>query len=101
MAVEPAIRVEEIDALRRLDTCTVSNAIETFQVRLRNAGFADARVKCIFDDLPQMVGCAARARLRPGGPPIAGFYHDSADWWKSILQIPAPRIAILEDLDER
>jgi 4-hydroxy-4-methyl-2-oxoglutarate aldolase len=101
MAVEPAIRVEEFDALRRLDTCTVSNAIETFQVRLRNAGFADARIGCIFEDLPPMVGYAATARLRTGEPPIAGFYHDRADWWKSILQIPAPRIAILEDLDER
>ena len=101
MAVEPAIRVEELDALRRLDTCTVSNAIETFQVRMRNAGFADGCVKCIFDDLPPMVGYAATARLRTGEPPIAGFYDDRADWWKSILQIPAPRIPILEDLDER
>jgi 4-hydroxy-4-methyl-2-oxoglutarate aldolase len=101
MAVEPAIRVDELDALRRLDTCTVSNAIETFQVRLRNAGFAAARVGCIFEDFPPMVGYAATARLRTGEPPIAGFYHDRADWWKSILQIPAPRIAILEDLDER
>ena len=101
MAVEPAIRVEELDALRRLDTCTVSNAIETFQIRLRNAGFTDARVGCIFEDFPPTVGYAATARLRTGEPPIAGFYDDRADWWKSILQIPPPRIAILEDLDER
>jgi 4-hydroxy-4-methyl-2-oxoglutarate aldolase len=101
MAVEPAIRVEELDALRRLDTCTVSNAIETFQIRLRNAGFTDARVGCIFEDFPPTVGYAATARLRTGEPPIAVFYDDRADWWKSILQIPEPRIAIVEDLDER
>jgi len=100
MAFEPAIAVEHLDALRRLDTCTVSNAIETFQVRLRNAGFADSRVRCVFEDLPPMVGYAATARLRSGEPPIAGFYHDRTDWWNSILQIPAPRIAVLEDLDE-
>jgi 4-hydroxy-4-methyl-2-oxoglutarate aldolase len=101
MALEPAIRVEELDALRRLDTCAVSNAIETFQVRLRNTGFADARIRCIFEDLPPMVGYAATARLRAGEPPIAGrTYEDRTDWWNSILQVPAPRIVVLEDLDK-
>jgi regulator of RNase E activity RraA len=91
---------EELQALRRIDTCTVSNAIETFEVRLRNAGFADARIRCMFEDFPPMVGYAATARLRTGEPPIAGhIYHDRADWWNSILQVPAPRIAVIEDID--
>lgn len=98
MALEPALPI--LNALQRLDTCTVSNAIETFQVRLRNAGFADARVRCIFQELPPMVGYAATARLRTGKPPIAGSFHDRTDWWKSILQIPPPRIVVLQDLDE-
>jgi 4-hydroxy-4-methyl-2-oxoglutarate aldolase len=100
MALEPTIPVEELDALRRLDTCTVSNAIETFQLRLRNAGFADARVSCIFEDFPPLVGYAATARLRTGEPPIAGFHHDRHEWWNSILQMPEPRIVVLQDLDE-
>ena len=101
MALEPASRVEDLDALRRLDTCTVSNAIETFELRLRNAGFADARIRCIFEDFPPMVGYAATARLRSGEPPIAGrIYVDRTDWWNSILQVPAPRIVVLEDLDK-
>jgi len=100
MALEPAIRAEELDALRRLDSCTVSNAIETFEVRLRNAGFADAHIRCMFKDLLPMIGYAATARLRTGQPPIAGFYHDRTDWWNSILQVPAPRIVVMEDLDE-
>ena len=100
MALEPAIPVEELDALRRLDTCMVSNAIETFQLRLRNAGFADSRVRCVFEDFPPLVGYAATARLRTGEPPIAGFYHDRHDWWNSILQVPLPRIVVLQDLDE-
>jgi 4-hydroxy-4-methyl-2-oxoglutarate aldolase len=100
MAFEPAIPVEQLDALRRLDTCTVSSAIETFQLRLRNAGFADARVSCIFQDFPPLVGYAATARLRTGEPPIAGFRHDRHDWWNSILQVPEPRIVVLQDMDE-
>ena len=67
MALEP-ISAEDLDALRRFDTCTVSNAIETFEVRLRNAGFADARIRCMFEDFPPMVGYAATAQLRSGEP---------------------------------
>ena len=100
MIVEPLIHEEVLDALRRLDTGTVSNAIETFDIRLRNTGFADERARCIFEDFPPMVGYAATARLRTGDPPIAGgSYHDRSDWWNSILQVPPPRIVALEDMD--
>jgi 4-hydroxy-4-methyl-2-oxoglutarate aldolase len=100
MALAP-ISVAELEALRGLDTCTVANAIEIFEVRLRNAGFADHRIRCMFEDFPPMVGYAATAQLRSGEPPIAGrIYMDRTDWWNSILEVPAPRIVVLEDLDE-
>jgi 4-hydroxy-4-methyl-2-oxoglutarate aldolase len=101
MVLEPLLRGDDFEALRRLDTCTVSNAIETFELRLRNTGFADARIRCMFHDLPPMVGYAATARLRAGEPPMqGGTYHDRTDWWTSILQVPAPRVVVLEDLDK-
>jgi 4-hydroxy-4-methyl-2-oxoglutarate aldolase len=27
-------------------------------------------------------------------------YRDRSDWWKSILEVPPPRIVVLEDLDK-
>ena len=94
-------RVEEIEALQQIDTCTVSNAIETFQLRLRNTGFADSSIRCMFDDWPPMVGYAATARLRTSeAPMVGGAYHDRSDWWESILKVPAPRIVVLEDQDQ-
>ena len=101
MALEPLVHIEDLEALRRLDTCTVSNAIEAFRIRLRNTGFADASIRCMFEDFPPMVGYAATARLRSGEPPIAGVsYRDRTDFWNSILQVPAPRIVVMEDLDK-
>lgn len=101
MATEHLIPQEVLDALQRLDTCTVSNAIETFDVRLRNTGFADARIRCMFEDLPPMVGYAATARLRTDDPPMTGgYYHDRSEWWNSILQVPPPRIVVLQDIDK-
>ncbi len=55
---------ELVDAFRRLDTCKVSNAIETFDVRLRNEGFADSTIRGLFDDLPPVIGHAVTARIR-------------------------------------
>jgi len=96
----PLVHEDVMGALRSIDTCVVSNAIETFDVRLRNAGFADARIRCMFEDLPPLVGYAATARLRAVDPPMSGrVYHDRTDWWKSILEIPHPRVVVLEDLD--
>jgi 4-hydroxy-4-methyl-2-oxoglutarate aldolase len=102
MALEDrALPNMEIAALQELDTCIVSDAIETFDVRLRNTGFADSSIHCMFEDFPPMVGYAATARLRTDEPPIVGrTYHDRADWWNSILQVPAPRIAVVEDIDK-
>jgi 4-hydroxy-4-methyl-2-oxoglutarate aldolase len=102
MPLEALLNREQLDALRQLDTCMVSNAIETFEVRLRNTGFTDRSIQCVFEEWPPLVGYAATARLRTGDAPITqGFYRDRTDWWKSILQIPGPRIVVIEDMDDR
>ena len=101
MPVAPLLTEEELDALRKFDTCMIANAIESFNVRLRNTGFADASVRCMFEDAPPMVGYAATARLRSGEPPIGrGTFRDRADFWNTILVVPAPRILVFEDLDD-
>ena len=101
MALVHSVTESDLAALRQIDTCMVANAIESFNVRLRNTGFADARVRCVFKDSPPTVGYAVTARLRSGEPPIGGgTFHDRADFWNSILQAPAPRILVLQDMDE-
>jgi regulator of RNase E activity RraA len=100
MRVAPSLTEEELNALRQFGTCMVANAIESFNVRLRNTGFADASIRCMFQDAPPMVGYAATARLRSGEPPIVGgSFRDRADFWNSILEIPTPRVLVLEDMD--
>ncbi|MGA7566347.1 MAG: RraA family protein, partial [Terriglobales bacterium] len=77
-----------------------SNAIEKFHARLRNTGFTDGSIRCMFPDAPPMVGYAVTARLRSGDPPVAGdHFRDRSDFWNRLLEIPAPRILVLEDMD--
>jgi regulator of RNase E activity RraA len=93
---------EQFEAIRRLDTCTVSNAIEAFDARLRNEGFADATVRCIFPRLTPMLGYAVTAKIRCSGPPTEGHaYLDRTDWWEHILSVPAPRVVVVQDLDKK
>jgi regulator of RNase E activity RraA len=94
--LEPA----QLEQLRRLDSCSVANAIETFGVRLRNTGFADSSVRCVFEDLPPMVGYAATVRIRTSEPPMGGErYYYRVDWLDHLLSVPPPRVLIVEDLD--
>lgn len=101
--MQELLSAAQLEALRRIDSCSVSNAIETFGVRLRNIGFADASIRCMFRDFPPLVGYAATARLRSDEPPMEGrrSFRDRTEWWNSILKIPAPRIVVLEDIDRR
>ncbi len=101
MASQSLLTDEDLEALRQFDTCMIANAIDTFNVRLRNTGFADGSIRCMFQDAAPTVGYAATARLRSGEPPVGGgIFRDRADFWNSILQIPAPRILVLEDMDK-
>jgi 4-hydroxy-4-methyl-2-oxoglutarate aldolase len=89
-----------LEQIGRLTTCVVASTIETFDVRLRNTGFSDSSVRCIFEDLPPIVGYAATARIRTSDPPMEGHsYYDRTDWWNHILTTPAPRIVVIEDTD--
>lgn len=95
------LQAQELEALRRLDTCTASNAIETLNLRLRNEGFADASVRCLFPQLAPMLGFAVTARIRCSGPPVEGHaYLERTDWWNMILSVPAPRVVVLQDVDK-
>lgn len=94
----------QLDELRQLSTAVTASAIETFGVRLHNTGFADSRIGCVFKEASPVVGYAATARIRSAEPPMekhSYFYYDRADWWNHILTIPAPRIVVIEDIDER
>ena len=99
----PSLTPVRLEQLRRFSTCLIASAIETFQVRLPNTGFSDSTIRCIFDDLPPIVGYAVTARIRTADPPMegGGYIYDRTDWWKEILAVPAPRIVVIQDVDSQ
>ena len=96
------LTAEAIDALRGLDACTLANVIETFHERLRNEGFVDSSVRCLFPRLKPMVGYAATVKIRGSAPPTASVpYQDRTDWWDYVSSLPAPRVVVVQDAATR
>ena len=91
-----------LDELRLLTTCVAASAIETFGVRLPNAGFCDSTIRAIFPEMPAAVGFAATARVCSAAPPMeGGTYYARTDWWEHIMAVGAPRIVVIQDVDEK
>ncbi len=96
--MNPVLTSEQLEILRRLDACTLANAIETFHERLRNEGFADNSVRCLFPHFRPMLGHAATVKIRGSAPPTtSSHYTDRTDWWDYILSLPAPRVVVVQD----
>lgn len=94
----PPVEAQTFAALRNLDACTLANSIEATGVRLRNEGYMDSTIRCLFPDLPALLGYALPLRVKTGDPPIEGVtYVDRVDWWDQLLAIPQPRVLVIED----
>jgi 4-hydroxy-4-methyl-2-oxoglutarate aldolase len=90
----------QLEAIQQFDTCTISNAIEQFRVRLRNEGFTRPGLHCVTKGNTRLLGYASTSRVRSSNPPITGTaYLDRTDWWDAIKRPPLPRIAVIQDVD--
>lgn len=93
-----SVSPEVLEALARYDTPTLSNAIETFDVRPRDEGFTTRKIHCMFPDLKPVVGLAATATIRTNEPPISQV--EQVLVWRHVQSVPAPRVLVVQDLDQ-
>jgi regulator of RNase E activity RraA len=101
IAEDIAARRRALEALRRFEGSAIANAIETFDVRLRNEGFTDGTIRALFPEMPPVAAHAVTARIRCSTPPPVGHsYLDRTDWWNYIVTVAPPRIVVVEDVDD-
>jgi len=91
---------QELDALRKITSPTVANAIETFKVRPRQEGFMSSGIRALFPELGPMVGYAVTALIRAELAPEEGHRAGTFAWWDYVQTIPAPRVIVVHDLDD-
>ena len=92
---------ETLARLAKYDTPTICNVIELFDVRPRNRGYMDHRVKCNFPELPPTVGFAATACFRSDAPPAGGdAYGSIGAQLDQFARLPGPPVVVFQDLDD-
>lgn len=95
------ISPEALKKLAKYDTPTICNIIELFDVRPRNRGYMDGRVKCNFPELPPMVGFACTAAFRSDAPPVGGDAYGSIQGQlDQFAKLPGPAVVVFQDLDD-
>jgi regulator of RNase E activity RraA len=100
MIDQNVLTAPDLKKLSAIDTCTVSNAIEILNVRLRNEGFIAGCLQCRFSDPSPLVGYAATGRIRTTMPPMTDrCYYDRMDWWNYVASLPEPRVMVLQDVE--
>jgi regulator of RNase E activity RraA len=87
---------EQLDALRRIDSPTIANAIETFNLRPRVAGYVGYDIRCIFPDLPPMVGYAVTCTVDSTTEGRQGIGFNRL--YELLEQAPKPAVVVMQDV---
>ncbi|WP_165219534.1 RraA family protein [Aquisphaera insulae] len=92
----------QLRRLRSYNTPTISNAIELFNVRPRDAGFLPHTIRSLLPEIGPIVGYAVTSKTT-AAPPSAGDESGAdllADYLRYVASAPGPKIAIAEDIDD-
>lgn len=95
----PLLTDQQIEALRKLSTPTIANAIECFDIRPRNEGFMTPDITCRFPDLGVLVGYAVTARMQAKAPAAGNMSVSPLTYWEYVQTTPQPRVVVIQDLD--
>ncbi len=97
----PTFAPEVLDKLRTFDTPTICNLIELFEVRPRNVGYMDSRIKACFPEMSPIVGFAATATFRAAAPSLdKDSYGRVYTLIESFADLSGPPIVVFQDVDD-
>ncbi len=101
MVATSVLKESDFERLHKLDTCTVSNAIERLEARPRNEGSVrGSALHCFFPKLPPTLGYAVTGKMRSTTAPVSGrAYHENMHWWRYVASLPEPRVMVVQDLE--
>jgi 4-hydroxy-4-methyl-2-oxoglutarate aldolase len=91
------IATEQIDYLKTVDSPTIANALETFNIRDRTEGFIGGTVRSMFPDLGVMVGYALTVTItnEPGEVASRDGYWKM---WETLAEMPRPSVVVMQDI---
>jgi regulator of RNase E activity RraA len=88
-----------VGALRACDSATVSNAVEELDVRPRNEGYADLRLRCLVAQPAAMVGFAVTVTIDSTSPlPRGGGDTGVPRVIEAITSQPGPTVVVFQEV---
>ena len=87
---------DQIDALKRIDSPTIANAIETFNLRPRVAGYVGMDIRCIYPNLPPMVGYAITCTVDSTTEGRVGIGFNKL--YELLERAPKPAVIVMKDV---
>lgn len=95
------ISSEVLEKLQAVDSPTIANVVELFDVQSRVAGYTKGPIKAVYADLKPIVGYAVTATARTSYPAVVGRVSASPSQILSTGErMPGPKIVVIQDLDE-
>lgn len=98
MNVNMPLTADQLNLLGITNTPTIANAVERLGIRDRNEGFTRGNIRAVFPELGVMVGYAVTVTMRSTRAPVKKLALK--EYWDHIATIPAPRVVVVQDLDE-
>ena len=92
------LSVDQIEALRAIDTPTICNAIEQFDVRGRIEGFLGMDIRCLLPELGTMVGYAVTLTVDSTTPGIPRNDAVWRAWLEAMDESPKPSVLVMRDI---
>lgn len=91
----------QLEQLRALDTPTVCNALDLVDPDFDLPSFTSSPLRCVYPDLPPMVGFARTATIRAVHPPRdkAATTALRVAYYEYVATAPGPTVVVMEDLD--
>lgn len=92
---------DDLEALVRVSTPALANAIETFGLRPNNTGFTGPEIRPLFPELGPMIGFACTLRVAADRPPEPKTAGAPLAYWDYVAGSPGPKVIVVQDLDPR
>jgi regulator of RNase E activity RraA len=91
------LTAEQFEAIRRIDSPTIANAIEVFGVRPRVQGFAGWHLRCAFPELGSMAGYAVTCTADTTTE-VRSESRGLMPLWAAIEAAPKPVVLVIKDV---
>lgn len=90
----------QLDDLKKFDTPTICNTIESFNIRKNTEGFMKPEIKCIIQYKEPIVGYAFTAKISATNPATDQQKKLLTPYYKKLSEFTVPIIMVIEDTDK-